>query len=100
MCAPGALALFRSLIRQGIYLAVYAHPYVKFLDVTGATQFMRTDRRLARRDLAAMIGIRPDTMCRAIKPLEEDGVAYFSGRSVPVPDVKRRLREIEPEGYL
>lgn len=55
---------------------------------------------LARQDLAAMIGIRPETMSRAIKQLEEDGVAYFSGRSVRVPDIKRLLREIEPEGYL
>jgi CRP-like cAMP-binding protein len=55
---------------------------------------------LARQDLAAMIGIRPETMSRAIKRLEEDGVAYFSGRSVQVPDVKRLLREIEPEGYM
>ena len=54
---------------------------------------------LARQDLAAMIGIRPETMSRAIKQLEEDGVAYFSGRSVQVPDVKRLLREIEPESY-
>ncbi len=47
-----------------------------------------------------MIGIRPETMSRAIKQLEEDGVAYFSGRSVQVPDLKRLLREIEPESYL
>ncbi|MFB3135749.1 MAG: helix-turn-helix domain-containing protein [Rhodospirillales bacterium] len=68
--------------------------------MTGGTQLIRADRRLARQDLAAMIGIRPETMSRAIKQLEEDGVAYFSGRSVQVPDVKRLLREIEPESYL
>ncbi len=55
---------------------------------------------LARQDLAAMIGIRPETMSRAIRQLEEDGVAYFSGRSVQVPDMKRLFREIESESYL
>ncbi len=68
--------------------------------MTGGTQLIRADRRLARQDLAAMIGIRPETMSRAVKQLEEDGVADFSGRSMRVPGVKRLLREIEPEGYL
>jgi len=50
---------------------------------------------LSRQDLAAMIGTRPESMSRAIRSLEDDNVAHFSGRRVHVPRVGILLQELE-----
>lgn len=55
---------------------------------------------LSRQDLAAMIGVRPETMSRTIRQFEDDGIAEFSGRVVRVPAISNLLVEIEPESYL
>ena len=55
---------------------------------------------LSRQDLAAMIGIRPETMSRTIRQFEDDGIAHFSGRTVHVPRVASLLDEFEHEDYL
>lgn len=52
---------------------------------------------LSRQDMAAMIGVRPETMSRAIRKFEDDGIAYFSGRTVQVPDVSVLFDEIDAE---
>ncbi len=41
---------------------------------------------ISRSDIAAMLGVRRETVSRAIRVLEESGVAYFSQRQVLVPD--------------
>ena len=57
------------------------------------------DLPLSRQDMAAMIGIRPESMSRAIRSLEEDDLARFSGRRVHVPRVDDLFGELEiPEG--
>lgn len=43
---------------------------------------------LSRQDMAAMIGVRPETMSRAIRKFEEAGLARFTGRTVNVPSVE------------
>ena len=55
---------------------------------------------LSRQDMAAMIGIRPETLSRTVRQFEEDGIAEFSGRTVRVPDVSSLLNEFEGEDYL
>jgi len=50
---------------------------------------------LARRDMADMVGTRPETIARTIRSLEEDGVAVFSGRKVTVRDLDALLDELE-----
>jgi CRP/FNR family transcriptional regulator len=50
---------------------------------------------LSRQDLAAMVGARPESMSRAIRSLEDDGVARFSGRTVHVPRLDTLLDEID-----
>ena len=55
---------------------------------------------LSRQDMAAMIGVRPETMSRTIRQFEEDGIAEFSGRTVRVSDVSSLLDEFEGEEYL
>ena len=54
----------------------------------------------SRQDMAAMIGIRPETLSRTVRQFEEDGIAEFSGRTVRVPDVSSLLDEFEGEDYL
>lgn len=43
---------------------------------------------VSRRDLASMIGTRHETISRIIGRLETDGIAYFSGRQVTIPNVE------------
>lgn len=47
------------------------------------------DVPLSRRDMAAMIGVRPESLTRAIADLREEGIAVFEGRRVTVPAVGR-----------
>lgn len=58
---------------------------------------LKLELPLSRQDMAAMIGVRPETMSRAIRKFEDDGIAYFSGRTVQVPDISVLFDEIEAE---
>ncbi len=58
---------------------------------------LKLELPLSRQDMAAMIGVRPETMSRAIRKFEDDGIAFFSGRTVQVPDVSVLFDEIEAE---
>jgi CRP/FNR family transcriptional regulator len=51
---------------------------------------------LSRQDVAAMIGARPESLSRAIRRLDDDGVVRFDGRRVHVPDLDALLDELEP----
>lgn len=53
------------------------------------------DLPVCRRDLAAMIGTRQETLSRIIGRIEEEGLASFSGRRVHVPQIDPLLRELE-----
>ncbi len=48
-----------------------------------------------RRDLAAMLGARPESLSRALRQLEDDGVARFDGRRVAVADLDALIDELE-----
>jgi len=50
---------------------------------------------VSRGDLASMIGTRHETLSRIIGPLETDGIAYFSGRQVTVPNVDMLAAETD-----
>jgi CRP-like cAMP-binding protein len=50
---------------------------------------------VSRRDLASMIGTRHETVSRIISRLETDGIAFFSGRQVTVPNVASLVAETE-----
>lgn len=52
---------------------------------------------VSRRDLASMIGTRHETVSRIIGRFENDGIAYFSGRSVRIPQVNALIEEIRPQ---
>lgn len=48
---------------------------------------------LSRKNIASLIGARPETVTRAIKELNRDGVAMFHNRKVIVPDPARLFEE-------
>ena len=50
---------------------------------------------LSRRDLAAMLGTRPESLSRLIRDFAADGVAVFGPREVVVPDLDVLLDELE-----
>lgn len=50
---------------------------------------------LSRRDIAAMLGARPESLSRAVRQLEDEGIARFSGRTVTIPDLDALIDEIE-----
>jgi CRP-like cAMP-binding protein len=53
------------------------------------------DLPLARRDVAAMLGARPESLSRAIRQLSDAGVARFEGRRVTIPDLDALIDEVE-----
>lgn len=46
---------------------------------------------LSRQDIAAMVGARPETITRALRELEEEGVATFRGRQVEIKRLDRLM---------
>ena len=54
---------------------------------------------LSRKDLAALLGARRESIARAIRALEEAKVANFTGRSVRIPDLDTLLDELDAPGY-
>jgi CRP/FNR family transcriptional regulator len=55
---------------------------------------------LTRRDLAAMLGTRPESLSRLIRTFESEGIAQFGAREVLVPDLDALLDELGPTGEL
>ena len=50
---------------------------------------------LSRQDMAAMIGVRPESMSRTIRSFEDDEIALFSGRRVQIHNVQDLIDELE-----
>ncbi len=61
---------------------------------TGDNGDLTLDLPLSRQDMAAMIGIRPESMSRTIRSFEEDNIANFSGRRVHVPSLNALFDEL------
>lgn len=55
----------------------------------------RVELPVKRCDLASMIGMRPETISRVLRSIEEAKLAHFSGRHVVIPDLDA-LRASEP----
>jgi CRP/FNR family transcriptional regulator len=53
---------------------------------------------LSRRDLARLVGVRPESLSRGIRQLEQAGVAHFEGKQVVIPDLDALLDTIEGNG--
>jgi CRP-like cAMP-binding protein len=51
---------------------------------------------LSREDVASLIGARPESLSRAIRALDSEGIARFVGRKVIVADLDLLIDELEP----
>jgi len=83
--------------------ARFAHLLLVLKDrygVTGEDGGLVLELPLSRQDMAAMIGIRPETMSRTIRSFEEDNIAQFSGRRVHVARIEDLIRELEHSAEL
>lgn len=58
---------------------------------------LRIDLPLSRRDLASMLGARPESLSRVIRDLTDRSVARFEARRVIVPDLDVLIDEVEQE---
>lgn len=56
---------------------------------------LRITLPMSRRDMASAIGTRPESLSRAIRALEQSGVAVFKGKQVLVRDLDDLLDEVE-----
>lgn len=52
---------------------------------------------MLRRDIAALLAARPESIARAIKELGQDGIAKFNGRTVTIPDLAALAAETTQE---
>jgi CRP/FNR family transcriptional regulator len=68
--------------------------YERFGQDTGLGEHV-LDLPVSRQDLAALIGIAPESMSRTIRRLEEEQFAQFDGRRVHLGDLDRLFDEIE-----
>lgn len=64
----------------------------------GADGVLTIELPISRQDIASYLGARPETIARTVRALEEDGVAFFEGRTVRVPDLDPLLDELESAG--
>ena len=58
---------------------------------------IRIELPLQRKDMASMLGTRPETLARTIRALSDDGVARFSGRRVEIEDLDTLLDEFDAD---
>lgn len=66
----------------------------------GKSGELTLDLPLSRQDMAAMIGIRPESMSRTIRSFEDGNIAHFSGRRVLVPNINELLDALEVPNEL
>jgi len=60
---------------------------------------MTIELPMSRKDLAALLGIQPESMSRQIRKFQDEDIARFTGRQVFVPHIENLLNELEvPEG--
>lgn len=106
-CPNTTLAFFRHLARD---MAETETKVLETITASGRVRFLRLlvafgaveadtcqDERsaqafelpLSRQDIAAMIGVRPESMSRMIRAVQEEGLARFAGRRVEVLDPLR-----------
>ncbi len=78
-----------------------AHALLQLRDRHGAVDdggVLTLTLPVSRQDLADLLGTRPETVARTTKALERDGVAYFQGRVVTIPDLDTLMDEVDSDG--
>jgi CRP/FNR family transcriptional regulator len=54
---------------------------------------------IRRQEMAALVGVRPETLSRVIRDLEQEGLATFDGRRIVVPQPDQLMRISEPGAF-
>lgn len=75
-----------------------AHLLLVFKDRSASVEddgTLTIDLPLSRRDIASMVGARPESLSRVLRDLENDGVATFGRRKAIVPDLDLLIDEVE-----
>lgn len=86
---------------QGAYLPVRARLAHLLLTLKDHYASMAADGTwtmrmpILKQDIASMLGARPETLSRAIRELEQDGVIQFDEKIVCIPDLDALLDEVE-----
>lgn len=60
------------------------------------TGILKFELPVSRTDLAAMLGVRRESVSRTIHEFEQEGLVHFSDRNVEIPDQKTLLAEFNP----
>ena len=55
---------------------------------------------ITRLQIAALLGARPESVTRAIKDLEHDGIILFQGKDVSIPDLDQIMELINMDSVL
>jgi len=63
---------------------------------TNRTGILKYELPVSRTDLAAMLGVRRESVSRAIHEFEQEGLVHFMDRLVEIPDQKSLLAEFSP----
>ena len=58
---------------------------------------IRLDLPISRSDMAAMFGVRLESLSRAIREMRDDGLVHFSGRTAHILDVQELFDEMESQ---
>ena len=87
--------LYRSTLPARARLAHLLLNLVAHADIELKRKDLVWELPLSRQDMAAILGIRPETIARTLHSFEEEGVAHFEGRQVRVPQLDMLEAEAE-----
>jgi CRP-like cAMP-binding protein len=62
----------------------------------GKTGILRFELPVSRTDMAAMLGVRRESVSRTIHEFEQEGLAHFTDRNVEIPDQNCLQAEFQP----
>lgn len=81
-----------SLRRQLVHLLLI---FRSRFGVVGTDGAVRLQLPLSRQDMAAMIGVRPESLSRTIRELNDEGLVRFSGRTAHLLDIQALSDELD-----
>ena len=85
-----ARSLTGSVKSKFLHLIMVFYKQHGFQDVSGS---LRVELPVSRTDIAAMIGVQPESISRLVRTLQNDGLLQFEGRKVLIADMNAILYE-------
>ncbi len=81
-----------------IYLLMILRQY--YGDTFKESHGLKFSLPITRLQIAALLGARPESVTRAIKDLEHDGIILFQGKDVSIPDLDQIMSLINMDSVL